>query len=131
MLLNSDSLDKTLSFNSIADEEFMNYKFVDILSAATVMALKFDAPAKHTQYMPYITDGTPDDYTKYKYAKFLASDGSTLYMGIPWIRAASIVENSAPVRLIRLPAGVTDTQMDTVKSILLASGITGFTVTTL
>jgi hypothetical protein len=128
MLLNSDSLDKTISFESVAGEKFNNLKFTEIFSASTVMSFKFDAPAKHTQYFPYLTDGTPDSYTAYKYAKFLYPDGTVLYMGMPWVRADSIVENDSPTRIITLPPTVTNDQFETIKSFLTTLNIDDYMV---
>lgn len=128
MYLNSDTLDKTLSFETVAGEKIRNYKFVEIFSSATVLSFKFDAPAKHNQYFPYITDGTPDNFTAYKYAKFLKPDGSVAYFGIPWVKQDTIVISDAPTRIVTLPPEVTDEQLSALKSFLTTIGIEGYVI---
>lgn len=131
MKLISSNTGKTLSFETIAGEKYNNLKFVSMPDADMVADTGNDPLAKHTQYWPYMTDGTPNDFRAYQYAKFIDSEKKPIYFGVPWIRESSIVENNSPATMFTFPAGTTADQIDNVRAMCLASGIEGFTVTTL
>lgn len=131
MKLVSENTGKTLTFETVAGEKYSNLKFVSLPDADMVADTGYDPMARHTQYWPYINDGTPNDYRAYPYAKFINAENKAVYFGIPWIRESSIVENSSPATMFTFPAGTTAAQIDNVRAMCLASGIEGFTVTTL
>ncbi len=131
MKLSSDNVGKTLSFETVAGEKFNNLKFVSMPDADMVADTGNDPLAKHTQYWPFINDGTPNDFRAYQYAKFIDADKKSIYFGVPWIRESSIVENNSPVTIFTFPAGTTAAQIDSVRSMCLAAVIEGFTVKTL
>lgn len=130
MQLTSSSLDKTLSFELVDGTSYKNMKFSDILSASTMMALNQEPDVKHASYILYITDGTPNDYTAYKYAKFISADGAVEYFGIPWIKESSITENAHPTTVFTCPDATAE-EIATVRSFLVAAGITKVLVSTL
>lgn len=129
MQLNSDTLKKTLTFDTWEGIRHKNYRFVAILDAETVMALGFDAPAKHQQNYPYLPAGAPDSYSAYSYAKFMTGDNAIVYLGIPWVKATSIVENNNPTTLIRVKA--TQAELTSLRSMMIAHGMVDFTFETL
>lgn len=131
MKLTQDNYGKTLSFETVAGEKFNNLRFISLPDADIVKELGQDPQAKHQQYWPYINDGTPNNYRAYSYAKFIDANDKPQYFGVPWIRESSIVENSSPATRITLPAGTTQDQIDSVRSMIIAAGIEGFTVETL
>lgn len=127
MKLDSTNVGKTISFETVAGEKINNLKLVSIPDAATVLALGGDPVAKHRQYLPYIPDPKPLQYTDYLYAKFLDADGKSWYYGIPWIKPTSIVENSNVTYLFRCRNASTE-QIDSIKQMMVKSGIEDFTV---
>jgi hypothetical protein len=130
MQLNSDALNKTITFDSYEGPRYKNLRFVSILDAQTVIALGFDAAAKHMQHYPYLPPGVPDSYTGYSYAKFLDANNSVIYMGIPWVKPSSITENANPVRQITL-RDTDDATVASLRSMMIAHGIENFTIETL
>lgn len=126
MKLNSDSLHKTITFDSYEGVNYKAYRFVAILDAATVVALGFDAEAKHRQNYLYLPVGAPDSYRAYSYAKLIDADNNVLYMGIPWVKPDSIKENANPTTYITV-RGATTNQLSSLRSMMTASGIEDFT----
>lgn len=123
--LNSDSIDKTLTFDTFEGVRYKNLRFVSILDAQTVTALGFDAPAKHMQNYPYLPAGTPDTYSAYKYAKFLDANNAILYLGIPWVKPASITVSGAKTTRITV-RNVDQTTLDSIRSMMIAHGVEDF-----
>lgn len=130
MQLNSDALNKTITFDTYEGVRYKNVRFIGILDAGSVVALGFDAAAKHMQNYPYLPPGVPDSYTGYSYAKLVNANNETLYMGIPWVKPASITENANPVRLITL-RNSDDNTLASLRSMMIAHGIEDFTIETM
>jgi len=127
MKLDSDTLKATLSFETYAGVKYNNLKFLAILDAGTVNDLGQDPFAKHMQNLPYLPDPKPEAYTDYDYALFRDAEGKKTYLGIPWVRESSIVDNGRPdyQMLIISP---TQAQLDSLRSMAVASGIENFTL---
>lgn len=127
MKLDSSSLQATLSFETYAGVKYNNLKFLAILDAGTVTALGTDAFGLHLQNLPYLPDPKPEAYTDYSYALFRDAEGKKTYLGIPWVREDSIVNKGQPdyQMLILAP---TPAQLDSLRSMAIASGIENFTL---
>lgn len=127
MTINYDTINQTLSFDSVAGEKFYNLKLVALLDAATVAALGQDPAARHKQYLPYMAEPLPALYTDYLYGKFVNADGASSYYGIPWIKDSSIVVNNTVVYLITVK-NASPSSIDSIKQMMTKSGITDFSV---
>lgn len=125
MKLISDNFDKTLSFETFMGQKYRGLIFTDLLSARTVVDLGFDAAALHRQHLNFNPEGMPDDYTKYKYARFVDAETNVTYLGVPWVRETSIIENSSPDYELILKEPTQD-QLDSLRSMVVASGIENF-----
>jgi len=130
MNLDQDLVKKTISFETYQGERITNLKLLSILDPQTAQALGFDAPAKHVQNYPFLPPGTSDNWQDYMYAKFVDADNKVSYYGVPWVKPESIVINDNPgVRITII--GATQAQIDNVKSMMIGSGISNFTVETI
>lgn len=129
MKLDTDAIDKTLSFELYSQVKYSNMKFTDIISASTMLALGQDPQAAHIQNLPFLTN-VSDDYRQIKYGMFINADNEKVYLGLPWIKEDSVVENDSPVYQITFKQ-LTQAQLDSVRSMLTASGIEDFTIATL
>ena len=127
MKLDSDAFNTTLSFETYAGVKYNNLKFLSLLDSATMQDVGQDPVAGHLQNVVYLPEPQPEAYTDYMYAKFVDAEGNRTYLGVPWVREDSIVNNGTPDVLIMLKAP-TQAQIDTMRSIAIASGIENFTV---
>jgi hypothetical protein len=73
---------------------FNNVEVTDILSFSTAMALGVDVAAMHANIFPTLPNGTPADPTKYQYVRVVLPNGNIQILGLPWIKANTIVINS-------------------------------------
>lgn len=126
MKLISTNYGKTLTFDTYSGIKYANLKFVSLLDPDT--AINFlDIHAEHIQNMPYMKDPKPTLATDYSYAKFVSADGKKIYLGVPWVNEDSITLNSVPNYRMTLIAPTQD-QLDSLKSMAIASGIENFTL---
>lgn len=127
MKLESATLQTTLSFETYAGVKYNNLKFLAILDAGSVIALGQDPVGLHLQNLPYLPAPKPEAYSDYSYALFRDAEGKRTYLGIPWIREDSIINKGQPdyQMLILAP---TQAQLDSLRSMAIASGIENFTL---
>jgi hypothetical protein len=127
MKLDSETIDATLSFETHAGVKYNHLKFTGLIDAATMLALGQDPVGLHLQNKPYLPDPKPEAYTDYKYAMFVGADKQRVYLGVPWVREDSIVNNGQPNYIMTIIAP-TPAQLDTLRSMAVASGIENFTL---
>lgn len=125
-ILDSALLDKTLTFDTYEGVRHKNLRFLSILDAQTVIALGFDAPAKHMQNYPYLPAGVPDTYSGYKYAKFMDANNDITYLGIPWVKPDSVTEVGVTTTRI-IVRNADQPTLDSLRSMMIAHGIDDFT----
>jgi hypothetical protein len=130
MQLNDNSIDKTLSFEDVLGIQYKNLKFTDILSASTVSALGKEPAVWHQSYRTALPAGVEDDYRAYKYAKFVSASGEYTYIGIPFVKQTSIIENASPAKRYTFES-LTPDQERSLNAMLTASGIENFKVETI
>ena len=124
MALDSTYIGQTLSFELLSGIKYVNYKLLSILDVGTVTALGYDAAAGHAQNYPYMPSDSLDDYTSYMYAKFVDAEKNILYVGIPWVKDSTITVLT-DVNYNCLITNPTAVELDTFRSILIASGFDG------
>lgn len=127
MKLDSTTLQATLSFETYAGVKYNHMKFIGMIDAVTMMTLGQDAVGLHLQNKPYLPDPKPEAYTDYSYAIFVGSEKQRVYLGVPWVREDSIVNNGQPNYMMTIIAP-TPAQLDTLRSMAVASGIENFTL---
>lgn len=77
---------------------------------------------------PYATGSEiPADYRDYMYGKFSRSDGSTFFLGTPWVKESSIIENDSPSYIMTL-LNPTPQQVESLRQMAVASGIENFKI---
>lgn len=128
MEIDQNAVGTTLSFQTFDGAQYKNLKLLALLDSGTVVALGYDAVAGHHSQYPYLPPGTPDNFQQYMYGKFVDANQAITYLGVPWIKPSSVVANENPnyVLLLRNP---TPQQVDSVRSMLIASGIEDFEIT--
>lgn len=124
MPLNESFKGKTLSFELSSGIRYTNYKLLALLDVGTVVAVGFQAAGEHHQNYPYMPPDSPDDFTAYAYAKFVDPENKILYVGVPWIKEGSITVLDT-VNYNCLLLNPTTAEMETFRSILVASGFEG------
>lgn len=128
MALTSADIGKTYTFETYNGVRHKHLKFLAILDSDTVASLGVDLPATHAQMYPYLPDGAPTSYQAYTYAKFVDLSGDhKYYIGLPWIRPTSLVEEGSPNYKIIIRNASAE-KIQSVRSMLSASGIEDFTI---
>lgn len=69
-----------------------NAKVLGIFDASTAMNLGFDAPAMHANVFPTLPPGTPNDHSKYAYLYLKLTSGEKTFIGMPWVKESTYVE---------------------------------------
>lgn len=89
-------LESTVSFDlypaHYLGTSIKNAKVLAVVNARTVMKLGFDAPAVHAAVFPTLPPGTPNAFDKYQYLVLKLANGQETYVGVPWIKEATYVE---------------------------------------
>lgn len=127
MNIDQSLVNSVITFEAYSGEQFKNRKLLSILDSGTVLALGFDAAAAHHQNFPYMPQGTSDDFQSYMYAKFIDSSQTVTFLGVPWIKPSSVVVNDNPDYQIVIK-NPTPQQLNSVRSMLTASGIEDFEI---
>lgn len=118
-------IDSTVSFDLYPASTFMasvkNARVLSIVGARTAMQLGFDAPAYHAQVFPSLPPGTPNAYDKYQYVGLQLASGQQTFIGVPWIKESTYVEETLRDITLRLQ-GVTPEQQTLIIQALSAIG---------
>lgn len=89
-------IDTTVSFDlypaHFLGTSIKNAKVLGLVTAAMAMKMGFDAPAVHAAVYPTLPSGTPNGYDKYQYVVLKLTNGDSTYIGVPWIKEATYVE---------------------------------------
>lgn len=89
-------IDTTVSFDLYPAATLMasvkNARVLSVVNARTAMQLGFDAPAMHVLVYPTLPTGTPNGYDKYQYVGLKLPSGQETFIGVPWIKAPTYVE---------------------------------------
>lgn len=89
-------LSSTVSFDlypaHLLGTSIKNAKVLGLVDAATAQALGFDAPAVHAQVFVTLPPGTPNAYDKYFYIHLKLASGQRSFIGLPWIKDDTYVE---------------------------------------
>ncbi len=79
----------------IYGNSFRNVTLTATLSPALANTLGLDITSAHKQVYPSLPSGTvPNDPLQYNYMQVTMASGESVILGIPWIRAESIVVNN-------------------------------------
>lgn len=97
---------------SVLGNDFKNVTVKAILdseTARTAVPGGFDAAALHANVYSSLPEGTPNNYTRYNYVKIAYPSGATAILGIPWIKAASVVSKVVQRGVFTIePIGIAD-----------------------
>lgn len=119
-------LGSTVSFDlypvQLLGTSIKNAKVLGILDAATTMQLGFDAVAQHSAVYPTLPPATPNGYDKYHYLHLKLASGQKHFIGIPWIKEATWVEEMVRTIAIFIE-NVTPSQENTAVQALSANGL--------
>lgn len=123
-------IDKRISFTTVAPTilgaSIKNAKLLSILDYTTASTMA-DIIQKHINLYPYLPQGTPNDYRKYKYLHLELLSGEVAVFGIPWIDEQSIVVNQDITYVVTIPSqSVSD--LTIIRNALISNGIDNFTV---
>lgn len=88
--------ESTVSFDlypaSFLGTSIKNAKVLGVVNAATAMKLGFDAPAVHATVKPSLPPEAPAQYDQYQYVMLKLASGQETFIGIPWIKDSTYVE---------------------------------------
>lgn len=122
---NRIKLDSTVSFDlhpaSILFASVKNARVLALLSAQVVMRLGFDAPAMHALVYPTLPAGTPNNYDKYQYLCLRLASGQETFIGVPWIKETTYIEEVIRDITLHLQ-GVSPDQQNRILAALSAIG---------
>lgn len=128
--ISSDNIDKVLSLTTYAPallgSNFQRVKLLGILDYRSVYPW-IDPAATHANVFPSLPPGTPNNHTKYSYAKFEFPNGKIVILGLPWIND-STVEVIEEVTFNVVIRGEDITKFQTIQDALLNAGINDFTI---
>lgn len=89
-------LESTVSFDlhpaNYLGTSIKNAKVLAITNANVAQQLGFDAPAVHAAVFPSLPPGTPNGFDKYQYIYLKLTSGEKTFIGVPWIKEATYVE---------------------------------------
>ncbi len=119
-------LGSTVSFDlwpvQVLGTSIKNAKVLGLFDASTAMQLGYDAPAQHVAVYPTLPSETPNDYSKYNYLYLKLASGQKTFIGIPWVKEATWVEEM--VRTIAIfVENVTPSQENLAVQALSANGL--------
>lgn len=118
-------IDSTVSFDLYPAATLMasvkNARVLSVVNARTAMQLGYDAPAYHAVVYPSLPPGTPNAYDKYQYVGLKLPSGQETFIGVPWIKASTYVEESLRDITLRIQ-GVTPEQQTRIIQALSAIG---------
>lgn len=135
LILNKFNIGDVISFqtySSLAGGPFDRVKVTDLISATMAKYLNFDAQAIHGQVIAdeNVPRGQiPQDFASYQYLAFApAGDPSQKFVvGIPWIRADSIVVESTRNAVGYFP-NLSDAKLTELRLAISSVGISDFTI---
>lgn len=82
--------------------KFTNFTITSILSAVDAAEFE-DIAVLHKQVYPYLPEGTVENnYRAYQYVRGVTQDGTRRILGIPWIKADSIIPSGSSSLFIRI-----------------------------
>ena len=136
LILNKFKIGDTISFqcfSTLAGGPFDRVKVTDLVSARTAKFFNFDAQAIHGQVIAdkNVPRGQiPQDYASYQYLVFSPAGDpkSSFVVGIPWIRADSIVVESTRNAVGYFP-NLSDAKLTELRLAISSVGISDFTIT--
>lgn len=85
------------------------YKKVEVLSILDYETAKQyrDIAATAVAVYPTLPQGTPKDYTKYKYLKLKHTDGAISVLALEWVNSSTITEHqSVEIRISVIASGI-------------------------
>lgn len=106
-----------------------NFKAVTILGIvkADIASSFIDIHAMHRMVFPYLPVGTPNDPTAYDYVIFKTSADVKTVLGIPWIKADTIVAVEEATAVVKIH-NITTADFRNISDILLVNGYSNFTI---
>lgn len=94
--LSAIKLESTVSFDlypaHFLGTSIKNAKVLGLVNAGMAMKLGFDAPANHAAVYPSLPPATPNGFDKYQYLYLKLASGQEAFIGVPWIKEESYVE---------------------------------------
>lgn len=114
---------KLISFSvypvSILGDRYRKVKLLSIIDYDTAK-LFADVTATAVSVYPFLPQGAPKDYTKYKYGKFQHQDGSYSIVALEWINMRTVEEHVSVELRVTVEATGIDT-MERLNACLLAN----------
>lgn len=106
-----------------------SYKSVTVLAVMDreTAARDIDPQALHVQVFPYLPAGTPNDPNGYDYVKIKTPAGNTTVVGIPWIKADTIVSVESRTITVQI-ANVNAGDVPRVRDALVQNGFNAVTL---
>lgn len=130
-LFQISDIGRVLSFQTYAGSllgiDFTRVKLTAILDYASVS--DFEPAVRHAQVYPSLPVGSPDDFRSYLYVKLTLENGKPAVVGLPWIKASTIVwfnEGSVTVTLRNTPVS----ELSRLSAVLKSNNFTDFTIKT-
>lgn len=105
-----DSYGKVVSFDvhpvGHLGDIYKNVEILAILDYETAKQYR-DIAATAVAVYPTLPQGTPKDYTKYKYLKLKHPDGSISAIAIEWVNTSTVVEHkSVEIQISVIASGI-------------------------
>lgn len=134
LILGKFALDSTITFqvypSALYGDVFNNAVPTDILSARSAVKYGIDPEAEHAKVYPTLPTGAAeDDARSYKWLLLQLEDGSERVIGLPWIKADTIVVVETVNATVTLP-GIGSGDIDKIRLALSGAGFNDFTITT-
>lgn len=126
MQLTSSDFGKTYNFETYLKLRYNNLFFVELLSATTLKALGEDPEAMHAQNIGSLPPGT-GGYNSYHYGRFTQGDGTSIYIGLPWINPTTLIEADTSTRTVIIRDASED-QMNALRSAMIQLRFTNFEI---
>lgn len=96
LALSAIKIDSTVSFDlypaHYLGTSIKNAKVLGVMNAAQAMKMGFDAPAVHAAVKPTLPADAPSNYDQYQYVCLKLASGQETFIGVPWIKDSTYVE---------------------------------------
>lgn len=109
--------------SAILGTDWQRVTVMAVFDYETALAQGVDIPALHAQVYSYLPSGTPDDPSQYDYVKLRTASGSTVILGIAWIKLDSVAEVDS-VSLVVTIDNVSSSDVDRVRAALSQNNFT-------
>lgn len=134
LILGKFTLNSTITFqvypSALYGDVFRNAVPTDVVSARGASKFGIDPEAEHAKVYPLLPSGTVEDNARsYNWLVLTLEDGTERVIGLPWIKADTIVVVNTVNATVLIP-GIGTGDIEKIRLAISGAGFNNFTITT-